>query len=777
MRIVGTKGARFVAGLGVLLAGTVTAGSSLTWTWENPQPGPGFFEVLLSGGGSYVAAGGQGLIYLSTDGTHWSSETNPLGSSATSFGGIYAAGVFVLETSYGGNVHLLTSSDGINWTDAINWTVSASGRPYLAYANGTFIALDGTQTGTSSDGVTWALNTNNLSAQDAGNLIGLANSSGQFLAITSTTVGIATPAFSSTDGVNWTALSTPPVPPVGELMGESIYNNGVSFFAVLVSRTSNNPPVGAPTYTYYTNVFTSTDAVHWVQRAFSGSPPSTFENVGWYGSQFVEVGSQVLSDDLTFHTFSSPDGLTWTDLGRESDNPNAEVIAGQLSPVTTVSMGAGYLTVDAGSPLRIYQSSDLLNWTLNFSATSSPVNDIASVAYLNGQYIGVAGGIDGDPNAADFAIVQSSDGVTWNGVYQGSGLAPGTSYMPTVVFGNGVYVATDGDYWVSSPDGLSWTPIAHPPTQGTLISPLVFANGRFAGFIGTGGATGLQGYSSVQSITSTDGVTWTSQYLGGALLDGAIDNVTRMGRTNIASTGGTFISLAADATVYSSTDGLNWTAGKSFPIQNGPAGYMDIYPTAGGYIAVGIVYEQCTDLECDSVVGPYTAIATSADGSTWTSAALSIALSNQPTAIMSVGNGYVSLGAPYAFTLLYGKDAEHWCSIGQLPAAFFSRYSSIAPTGTGFLLAGSDGSVISTTATEADLASACTGTVSSVIDLPPVSSGSGAGGGGTSGGGGGSSAKPAASSGGGGEFGLLTLMGLLVISHLRMKRKGDRVLT
>ena len=199
---------------------------------------------------------------------------------------------------------VMTSTDGINWTDR----TAASGSTWndVAWSPtlGLFAAVHSDNTAltnqvmTSTDGVSWTLRTtpggtNGLIAVKA---ITWAQSLGLFAA-----VGVSNPGkpqvMTSPDGVNWTLRTTPDVD-----LKEIAWSEDLGLFVAINGAGSSH--ADAPYFV------TSPDGINWTQRDTGNS--CTWQDITWNptNSLFVAVGSANLSGSSRLIT--SPDGITWT---------------------------------------------------------------------------------------------------------------------------------------------------------------------------------------------------------------------------------------------------------------------------------------------------------------------------------------------------------------------------------------------------------------------------------------------------------------------------------
>jgi hypothetical protein len=152
---------------------------------------------------------------------------------------------------------ILTSSDGIAWTDRTTESVNATlVGPYhlkeVTYGNGTFVIVGESGTIlTSTDGTTWVSRNSDQSFTEQG-LSGVAYGNSTFVA-----VGGAGNVLTSSDGITW----TPRTSGTNGTLSEVIYKNNI--FIAVSGRT----------------VFTSPDGITWTnQTSFSSNSLYSLSN-------------------------------------------------------------------------------------------------------------------------------------------------------------------------------------------------------------------------------------------------------------------------------------------------------------------------------------------------------------------------------------------------------------------------------------------------------------------------------------------------------------------
>lgn len=152
------------------------------------------WNSIAYAGGRFVAVGDTGGYMSSADGTTWSGGVQGI---AAWTGIAYGNSTYAAVSSGFGGWSAMTSADGATWT---NRSVGENAWTDLAFGNGVFVALKDGKTATSTDGITWSLNT----VAALNNPYSIAFGNGTFVAVSS----IGDRAWVSTDGVSWTAATS-----------------------------------------------------------------------------------------------------------------------------------------------------------------------------------------------------------------------------------------------------------------------------------------------------------------------------------------------------------------------------------------------------------------------------------------------------------------------------------------------------------------------------------------------------------------------------------------
>ena len=337
-----------VAGMLIGASSAQAATAGIDWTsqsassfqdWHSITYGNGLFVAVSFGG----AANG---VMTSPDGVTWTNRTAPAGRwQAVTYGN----GLFV---AVGGNAstpsgYVMTSPDGITWTlqtlgaglDDRTWYSVTSG-------NGKFVAVSingatpGHRVMYSTNGTAWTIGTG--AADNVWTSVGYGN--GKFVAVSQATgVSGASRVMYSTDGMAWSAGTGATA---AKTWFTVTYGNG-RFVAIANNRATDD-------------VMTSTDGVAWT----SGTTPSgaaVWSSVTYGSGLFVAVGTNFFPNQV----MTSPDGFTWTVRSSTADNAWTSVTyAAGLFVAVATDGGFGHSQVMTSGTLSSQQSSDPTTWTV-----------------------------------------------------------------------------------------------------------------------------------------------------------------------------------------------------------------------------------------------------------------------------------------------------------------------------------------------------------------------------------------------------------------------------
>lgn len=260
--------------------------------------------------------------------------------------------------------------------------------------------------------------------------LGATLSSGNLRGVTYGSVFVAagdnSALFSSTDGINWTTLTSPVA--ATNLNAASYY--GGTYLVVGAGGV----------------IWRSTDAVTW-------TPPTSGTTNALYAVTVTGTGGFVATG-ASGTILTSVNGIIWT----------------TVPPVTTNSLyGITYANnkyVAVGTAGTILTSADAATWDVPTSNTSSTLNTLKSIAYAP-PVIGTTGsGTFVAVGSSGSMVISSDKGLTW---------APTTSPFSTSTIINAitygrqfVAVAEDGSIFTST-DGLTWAATTTTPANTSPI--------------------------------------------------------------------------------------------------------------------------------------------------------------------------------------------------------------------------------------------------------------------------------------------------------------------
>ena len=288
-------------------------GTSTTWqTKEYPAPpaGNGIGQVA-HGNGLFVGVGGNSTA-VSADGETWTNYYNPAGYTAISYG----AGRFI---AVGGGVAGL-SLDGIHWQTQLLRAGFLFSKP--AYGQGLFVTISGIGDAyTSTDGVSWTARPTGGTAP----IESLAYGGGQF-------IGVGTRQISSTNGIIWQSTGVGS----GNTFHDITYANGLW---VRVGEASRGGLIQ-----------TSINGQTWTTRFNPGGNTQLYA-VNWLDGLWVAVGAP-LANDRGAGVYTSTNGTNWVTSEAHLDGALQSIAAGNGAAIL-VGSGAVFKVeyADARSPV------------------------------------------------------------------------------------------------------------------------------------------------------------------------------------------------------------------------------------------------------------------------------------------------------------------------------------------------------------------------------------------------------------------------------------------
>ncbi|MDE1946204.1 MAG: hypothetical protein KGH93_03365, partial [Patescibacteria group bacterium] len=371
----------------------------VTWT-THTLPENGAWQAVAYGNGTFVAVatgadnGNAQLAITSPDGATWTVRTTPGTGQWSSVA--YGNGIFVAVTLDG---NVMTSPNGVNWT--FQSVPANQGLQSVAYGNGVFVAIPGggTETLTSSDGVTW---TAHAGALQSATWNSVAFGAGFFVAMANGMIGAT-----SRDGANWTFQ---PLPQSGNW--SLVY--GTSFFSAVAA---NKAMISA-----------GFDAAAFQVYGSGGAGIVNFESSA--GQSAFYIGSD--------GNIAVGDGLSVSGTTTLATTSITTLYANSVG-ISTTSL-ANSLTVNGA----IYNYSDASHFSV---ATSARVGEYPQQLIVDGKYAYVTsnydnlGGANLYPNP--FTIVDISNPLAPRQI--ATTTAGGASSIGLAKSGHYVYVVNNGE--------------------------------------------------------------------------------------------------------------------------------------------------------------------------------------------------------------------------------------------------------------------------------------------------------------------------------------------
>lgn len=182
-----------------------------------------------------------------------------------------------------------------------------------------------------------------------------------------------------------------------------------------------------------------------------------------------------------------PDTVTgWTAWKSTSDGGLSDIV---WTGKTFVAVGSSYPPLKP-SRAAVYTSPDGKTWTLRDADTSA--SRLSAVAWTGKRLVAV-----GFPSV----ILSSPDGITWTPVAHPE--IPGYAYFNDIVWtGSQLVVITDEGETLTSPDGLAWTAHTPNPNETFGLRSVAWTGRQLI-------AVGYKMSGQPYIATSVDGITWT----------------------------------------------------------------------------------------------------------------------------------------------------------------------------------------------------------------------------------------------------------------------------
>lgn len=281
-------------------------------------------------------------------GAIWELQTTPTIGSWKSV--CYGNGIFVIVNgAYNGSTtSVLSSTDGINWTES---TMTQASWSSICHGKGLFVAVGRYNIATSPDGINWTVRNSPNSYWKS-----VCFGNGRFVAI-GTISNSDIHGATSTDGINWTAMD------ISEANWSSVcYGNGI-FVAVqnvgagIIATSSNGinwathtAPISSNSICYgnglfvapiaYNNhfIFTSIDGINWDEHELNIS--EAWDSVCYGSGLFVAVRRS-----FTNRVMTSPNGINWTERSSPGDGRWGSVCYGNNRFVAVADSGTSRVMI------------------------------------------------------------------------------------------------------------------------------------------------------------------------------------------------------------------------------------------------------------------------------------------------------------------------------------------------------------------------------------------------------------------------------------------------
>lgn len=660
----------FVAvGIAGATSSIITSSDGITWTDRTPAGYlMGYYSVCWTGT-TFVAAGPYGRYATSADGITWTASADP---SMSSF--LYVASVN--SRAIGFSQHQSVILAGYARTVVLEGSLTpgyflsrstTSNQPAVAH-NGTdqyVMAYGFGSMLVSPDAETWTI----VDSGDKNAYDKLFYLNGNYLAL-----GPLGALLTSSNGTSWTPRSTPSYNWNAAAYGASVY----------VAAGSNGTSSGG--------IASSPDGVTWTQRVTESIP---FYDMIYANGLFVAVGGTGNGSTGTGVAYRSADGITWTSIS----GAGLPTLVGWNRIIYQNS-----LFVLIGNAGRIATSVDGITWTARTSnvtgilydvtrggslfcavgvnvITTSPdgvtwtSRPVSSVGNLHAVYH------DGSKFCAyandNYAVLKSTDGVTWNRGSTGVLEVSSAAYPARFLAGKHIFAGSAAIQ--TSTDAESWTP--NPCVAFTSSSTVAAYN--LGGFYYALTNTGL--------YSSGDGISFSP-----------VKSVGRRQHRAMAYSGSTWVLVAAPSTnqpqtFYRSTNGTTWTKVADFYAN--AAGALAPSGNGNDLVFCGTKF-FCAQASTTTVPFISQGLLTSTDGITWTPQRASYpgvtvgALATDGTKLLATTNAgaVVSEDEGATWTLLdqatSGGVANYsngvWTYNGNTTADFFSAYSTTTTFNVGF---------------------------------------------------------------------------------------------
>jgi hypothetical protein len=454
----------------------------------------------------------------------------------------YGAGLYVI-LSYNQSSDFLTSPDGITWTSrnmAHGFGLSADLWQHIIWNGTKFCAMgqNGDYSATSSDGITWSVVATGFSSfVSAYNGNNLAWGNGRFV------VGLRGFVLFSTNGIAW-SVSTTSCNVLSMVFQDGyFYASSIAGYPYPVIRSDDGDTWIDLGPTYQSNFVLAKNASGLLACV------NNFTGGGFYGIcdpwiLFMDLDGKIISKVRQIEDYAL---RAYRPIYRMDGNDLLMIGGERLLTYTCIQ----------SDMVEIQPIADVEYWSC--------------MTHANGLFLAIGD----NPSYNEPHSAYSVNGVDWT---EGGRLPFGHNYYYQLAYGNGRWVTPSWDgsnsVAVSLDNGLTWAAHALPASADAIL--IAFNGTMFC----------ILSYNDTKSFTSADGITWVAH------------TITARDWQWMAAKGGVFYALEYPGAVYSSPDGITWTA-------------CPLVVTAGENL-----YTLETDGSVVVVFGTYSSYA-SIDGVTW----------------------------------------------------------------------------------------------------------------------------------------------------------------
>jgi len=427
------SGGGLISAVGGGLALTSPDGAAWTSRAFSVPQGNGLARNLFTvvfGTAGFVAAGGQGSLYASSDGmATWTIRTLTTSRNLRSVA-VGPAGYCAV----GNNGTVVSSPDGQTWTNQVGIAAASNNNwASVTFANGLFVAVGNlSEVMSSPDCVTWTERNAGRLAQTPSSTSFLADvtfGNGTFVAVgnASSSGLVSALVLTSTDGLTWSSTPSGLSSTANHSLETVAY--GAGRFVAMGRRADNE-----------TDLITSTDGLAWAPVASSLFSREAVLDILFANGIFMAAGTRI---------WTSADGLIWTK-------------AADVRPVNALAFGND-LFVAAGGNGAIYSSFDGSSWIQDPAETAHTLNSVTYSASL-GRFVAVgdstiqfSGGVGAPEISIDDVSMQEGDSGRQDLVFTVS-LSRPSSQTVTVNYATADGTALAGSDYVAASGLLSIPP-------------------------------------------------------------------------------------------------------------------------------------------------------------------------------------------------------------------------------------------------------------------------------------------------------------------------------